>query len=147
MTKVTAEPSDQPDAQRGDLAQPAHEVRHRPGHDARRSPQRPRSLVRVLHHRPEHQGYEAVVGEVALRDDKHKYLEVLVTFEAIVLSQGSYANRNIETSSGIAWTLLRISTQDLLKEIFGAPSRQLASYCQEAQSSWIVTLSRSRGSR
>jgi hypothetical protein len=42
----------------------------------------------------------AVVGEKALSDDEHKYLEMLNTFEAKFLSHDSYENRNIKTSSG-----------------------------------------------
>ena len=42
------------------------------------------------------------MGEVAPRDDRCKYLEVLVAFGADFLSQGSYENRDIKTSLGIA---------------------------------------------
>ena len=42
----------------------------------------------------------AVVGEKALSDDEHKYLEMLNTFEAKFLSHNSYENRDIKTSSG-----------------------------------------------
>ena len=41
-----------------------------------------------------------VVGEEALSDDDHKYLEMLDTFEAKFLSHDSYENRDFNTSSG-----------------------------------------------
>ena len=40
-----------------------------------------------------------VVGEEALSDDDHKYLEMRDTFEAKFLSHDSYENRDIKTSS------------------------------------------------
>merc|ERR1711907_783412 len=49
---------------------------------------------------------KAVVGEEALSEDEHKFL-----------AQGPYENRDIFTSLDIAWTLLRIFPQELLKKI------------------------------
>merc|ERR1711897_103050 len=60
---------------------------------------------------------KAVVGEEALSEDEHKYLEFTDKFEAKFLSQGPYENRDIFTSLDIAWTLLRIFPQELLKKI------------------------------
>jgi len=60
---------------------------------------------------------KAVVGEEALSEDEHKYLEFTDKFEAKFLTQGPYENRDIFTSLDIAWTLLRIFPQDLLKKI------------------------------
>ncbi|CAK0858561.1 unnamed protein product [Prorocentrum cordatum] len=60
---------------------------------------------------------KAVVGEEALSEDEHKYLEFLDKFELKFLSQGPYENRDIFTSLDLAWTLLRIFPQDMLKKI------------------------------
>merc|ERR1712037_932786 len=60
---------------------------------------------------------KAVVGEEALSEDEHKYLEFTEKFELKFLAQGSYENRDIFTSLDIAWTLLRIFPQELLKKI------------------------------
>merc|ERR1712076_315647 len=60
---------------------------------------------------------KAVVGEEALSEDEHKYLEFTDKFEAKFLSQGPYENRDVFTSLDIAWTLLRIFPQELLKKI------------------------------
>eukprot|EP00413_Alexandrium_margalefii_P010056 CAMPEP_0204532164 /NCGR_PEP_ID=MMETSP0661-20131031/11574_1 /ASSEMBLY_ACC=CAM_ASM_000606 /TAXON_ID=109239 /ORGANISM="Alexandrium margalefi, Strain AMGDE01CS-322" /LENGTH=642 /DNA_ID=CAMNT_0051538385 /DNA_START=88 /DNA_END=2018 /DNA_ORIENTATION=+ len=60
---------------------------------------------------------KAVVGEEALSEDEHKYLEFTDKFESRFLSQGPYENRDIFTSLDIAWTLLRIFPQELLKKI------------------------------
>merc|ERR1711881_826132 len=60
---------------------------------------------------------KAVVGEEALSEDEHKYLEFTDNFEAKFLSQGPYENRDIFTSLDIAWSLLRIFPQELLKKI------------------------------
>merc|ERR1719336_1048441 len=54
---------------------------------------------------------KAVVGEEALSEDEHKYLEFTDKFELKFLTQGPYENRDI------AWTLLRIFPQELLKKI------------------------------
>merc|ERR1719370_1287137 len=60
---------------------------------------------------------KAVVGEEALSEDEHKYLEFTDKFESRFLAQGPYENRDIFTSLDIAWTLLRIFPQELLKKI------------------------------
>merc|ERR1739849_57224 len=60
---------------------------------------------------------KAVVGEEALSEDEHKYLEFTDKFETKFLSQGPYENRDIFTSLDIAWTLLRIFPQELLKKV------------------------------
>jgi len=60
---------------------------------------------------------KAVVGEEALSEDEHKYLEFTDKFELKFLTQGPYENRDIVSSLDIAWTLLRIFPPDLLKKI------------------------------
>merc|ERR1711862_1056158 len=60
---------------------------------------------------------KAVVGEEALSEDEHKYLEFTDKFETKFLAQGTYENRDIFDSLDIAWTLLRIFPQELLKKI------------------------------
>merc|ERR1712070_679389 len=60
---------------------------------------------------------KAVVGEEALSEDEHKYLEFTDKFEERFLAQGPYENRDIFTSLNIAWRLLRIFPKELLKKI------------------------------
>ena len=60
---------------------------------------------------------KAVVGEEALSDEEHLYLEFTDKFEEKFLSQSAYENRDIFTSLDIAWELLRIFPQDLLKKV------------------------------
>merc|ERR1740129_152125 len=60
---------------------------------------------------------KAVVGEEALSEDEHKYLEFTEKFEEKFLAQGAYENRDIFTSLDIAWELLRIFQPELLKKI------------------------------
>merc|ERR1711968_280325 len=60
---------------------------------------------------------KAVVGEEALSEDEHKYLEFTEKFEERFLAQGPYENRDIFTSLDIAWELLRIFQPELLKKI------------------------------
>jgi len=60
---------------------------------------------------------KAVVGEEALSEDEHKYLEFTDKFEAKFIAQGPYENRDVFTSLDIAWTLLRIFPVELLKKI------------------------------
>merc|ERR1711959_761387 len=62
---------------------------------------------------------KAVVGEEALSEDEHKYLEFTDKFEEKFLAQGPYENRDIFTSLNIAWELLRILEPGLLKKIPG----------------------------
>merc|ERR1712176_1658286 len=56
-------------------------------------------------------------GEEALSEDEHKYLEFTDKFELTFISQGAYENRDVFTSLDIAWKLLRIFPQELLKKI------------------------------
>merc|ERR1712070_1090203 len=60
---------------------------------------------------------KAVVGEEALSDEEHLYLEFTDKFEERFLNQGPYENRDIFNSLDIAWELLRIFPEDLLKKI------------------------------
>merc|ERR1711948_249428 len=60
---------------------------------------------------------KAVVGEEALSEDEHKYLEFTDKFESKFIAQGPYENRDIFASLDVAWTLLRIFPQELLKKI------------------------------
>merc|ERR1711935_848900 len=60
---------------------------------------------------------KAVVGEEALSEDEHKYLEFTEKFEERFLMQGPYQNRHIVDSLDIAWELLRIFQPELLKKI------------------------------
>merc|ERR1712050_485660 len=60
---------------------------------------------------------KAVVGEEALSDDEHKYLEFTDKFETKFLAQGPYEMRDIFISLDIAWELLRIFPRELLKKI------------------------------
>merc|ERR1711871_1568456 len=62
-------------------------------------------------------GMKAVVGEEALSDEEHLYLEFTDKFEERFLNQGPYENRDVFTSLDIAWELLRIFPEDLLKKI------------------------------
>merc|ERR1712165_202155 len=60
---------------------------------------------------------KAVVGEEALSEDEHKYLEFTTKFEDKFVQQGPYENRDVFTSLDVAWTLLRIFPQELLKKV------------------------------
>merc|ERR1719454_27243 len=60
---------------------------------------------------------KAVVGEEALSDDEHKYLEFTDKFEEQFVAQGPYQNRDIFDSLNVAWRLLRIFPKELLKKI------------------------------
>jgi len=60
---------------------------------------------------------KAVVGEEALSDEEHLYLEFTDKFEERFLSQGPYENRDVFTSLDVAWELLRIFPEDLLKKV------------------------------
>lgn len=60
---------------------------------------------------------KAVVGEEALSDDDHLYLEFLEKFESRFLAQGAYEKRDIFTSLDVAWELLRIFPEDMLKKV------------------------------
>lgn len=60
---------------------------------------------------------KAVVGEEALGDEDHLYLEFTEKFENRFISQGMYENRTIFDSLDIAWELLRIFPEDMLKKV------------------------------
>merc|ERR1711896_14070 len=60
---------------------------------------------------------KAVVGEEALSDEEHLFLEFTEKFEGKFVNQGAYENRTIFDSLDIAWELLRIFPEDLLKKI------------------------------
>merc|ERR1712193_516910 len=60
---------------------------------------------------------KAVVGEEALSEDEHKYLEFTTKFETRFVQQGPYENRDVFNSLDIAWDLLRIFQPELLKKI------------------------------
>merc|ERR1712230_202304 len=60
---------------------------------------------------------KAVVGEEALSDDEHLYLQFCDKFEERFINQGPYEMRDIFTSLDIAWELLRIFPEDMLKKL------------------------------
>merc|ERR1719473_2281175 len=60
---------------------------------------------------------KAVVGEEALSEDEHKYLQFTDKFETEFVRQGPYEKRVIVDSLDIAWKLLEIFPKALLKKI------------------------------
>lgn len=60
---------------------------------------------------------KAVVGEEALSEDEHKYLQFTEKFETEFVRQGPYEKRVIVDSLEIAWKLLEIFPKSLLKKI------------------------------
>jgi V-type H+-transporting ATPase subunit B len=60
---------------------------------------------------------KAVVGEEALNEDDHLYLEFIEKFEQRFLQQGPYEKRDIFTSLDIAWELLRLFPENMLKKL------------------------------
>merc|ERR1739838_318436 len=60
---------------------------------------------------------KAVVGEEALSELDHLYLEFLEKFEDRFLRQGAYEKRSIFKTLDIAWELLRIFPRENLKKI------------------------------
>jgi V-type H+-transporting ATPase subunit B len=60
---------------------------------------------------------KAVVGEEALNEDDHLYLEFIDKFEGRFLAQGAYEKRDIFTSLDIAWELLRLFPENMLKKV------------------------------
>merc|ERR1712057_153861 len=60
---------------------------------------------------------KAVVGEEALSDEDHLYLEFIDKFEERFINQGPYEMRDIFISLDIAWELLRIFPEDMLKKL------------------------------
>ena len=63
------------------------------------------------------QAMKAVVGEEALTEDDRLYLEFLDAYENDFLKQGPYDARDIFKSLDIAWSLLRLFPEKLLKKI------------------------------
>jgi len=60
---------------------------------------------------------KAVVGEEALNDEDHLYLEFIDKFEERFVQQGPYEKRDVFDSLDIAWELLRIFPEDMLKKL------------------------------
>jgi V-type H+-transporting ATPase subunit B len=60
---------------------------------------------------------KAVVGEEALSEDEHKYLQFTDKFEQEFVRQGPYEKRTIFDSLDVAWKLLEIFPKPLLKKI------------------------------
>eukprot|EP00812_Abedinium_dasypus_P012397 NODE_5916_length_544_cov_601.644172.p1 GENE.NODE_5916_length_544_cov_601.644172~~NODE_5916_length_544_cov_601.644172.p1 ORF type:complete len:112 (-),score=49.97 NODE_5916_length_544_cov_601.644172:111-446(-) len=60
---------------------------------------------------------KAVVGEEALSNDEHLFLEFTEKFEQKFLKQGPYEKRDVFASLDIAWELLRIFPEAALKKI------------------------------
>lgn len=60
---------------------------------------------------------KAVIGEEALSNDDILYLEFLDKFEKRFITQNTYESRDIYQSLEIAWDLLRIFPEDMLKKI------------------------------
>jgi V-type H+-transporting ATPase subunit B len=60
---------------------------------------------------------KAVVGEEALSNEDHLYLEFLDKYEQNFLSQGFEETRTIFQSLDIAWQLLRIFPKEMLTRI------------------------------
>lgn len=60
---------------------------------------------------------KAVVGEEALNDDDMLYLEFIDKFEERFVAQGPYEKRDIFNSLDLAWELLRIFPEDMLKKL------------------------------
>jgi V-type H+-transporting ATPase subunit B len=63
------------------------------------------------------QAMKAVVGEEALTDEDRLYLEFLEKFEGSFLRQGPYDARDVFKSLDLAWGLLRLFPDKLLKKI------------------------------
>jgi V-type H+-transporting ATPase subunit B len=63
------------------------------------------------------QAMKAVVGEEALTDEDRLYLEFLEKFEGSFLRQGPYDARDVFKSLDLAWGLLRLFPEKLLKKI------------------------------
>merc|ERR1712061_72133 len=59
---------------------------------------------------------KAVVGEEALSEDEHLYLEFIDKFEERFVQQGPYEMRDIFSSLDLAWELLRIFPREDLKK-------------------------------
>merc|ERR1712193_313746 len=59
---------------------------------------------------------KAVVGEEALSDEDHLYLEFIEKFESRFLAQGAYEKRDIFASLDIAWELLASVPREHVEE-------------------------------
>ena len=57
------------------------------------------------------------MGEEALNDEDHLYLEFIDKFEERFVQQGPYEKRDIFDSLDVAWELLRIFPEDMLKKL------------------------------
>merc|ERR1711881_609290 len=68
---------------------------------------------------------KAVVGEEALSETDHLYLEFLDKFEDRFLRQGRYEKRTIFQTLDVGWQLLRIFPKEMLKRI---PASTLAEF-------------------
>lgn len=68
---------------------------------------------------------KAVVGEEALSDEDHLYLEFTEKFEGKFLTQGPYESRSVFESLDSAWSLLRTFPKEMLKKI---PKGQLEEF-------------------
>jgi len=60
---------------------------------------------------------KAVVGEEALSDEDMLYLEFIDKFEDRFVRQGPYEKRDVFDTLDVAWELLRIFPQDMLKKL------------------------------
>lgn len=60
---------------------------------------------------------KAVVGEEALSDEDHLFLEFTEKFEGKFLTQGPYESRDVFESLDNAWSLLRTFPKEMLKKI------------------------------
>lgn len=60
---------------------------------------------------------KAVVGEEALNDEDHLFLEFIDKFEEKFVQQGPLEMRDIFQSLDLAWNLLRIFPEDMLKKV------------------------------
>jgi V-type H+-transporting ATPase subunit B len=68
---------------------------------------------------------KAVVGEEALSDEDMLYLEFIDKFEARFIQQGPYENRDVFDTLDVAWELLRIFPENMLKKL---PAKIKAEY-------------------
>merc|ERR1719421_2640013 len=62
-------------------------------------------------------GQDTRAMKAVVSDEEHLFLEFTDKFEERFLNQGPYENRDIFTSLDVAWELLRIFPEDLLKKI------------------------------
>merc|ERR1719272_2513349 len=62
-------------------------------------------------------GQDTRAMKAVVSEEEHLFLEFTDKFEERFLNQSPYENRDIFTSLDIAWELLRIFPEDLLKKI------------------------------